>query len=116
MGVSLCVPRAARAIPAVGSTFPGCREGLKVQAHPEVPAAHGPGQCSWLSSQPSCGSKPSLSLTPTGALGAQSPFCKLAPLWEALGQPGLGLQLGWQNPNGLKHTENKLTSTRIQHS
>lgn len=95
-GVSLCVPKAASAIPAAGSTLPGCRKGLAPGCRDTLRCQQhmGPGQSSWLSSQPSCGSKPSLILTPRGALGAKSPFCKLAPFWEALGQTSLGLQLG----------------------
>lgn len=97
MGVSLCVPRAASVISAAESTFPGCREGLASGRRDTLRCQQhmGRGQCSWLSSQPS------LILTPTGALGAK--FCKLAPFWEALGQPGLQLgHAGMAEPQWIK--------------
>lgn len=78
------------------------RGGLEVQGHPEVPAAHGPGQCSWLNSQPSCGSKPSLILTPTGALGAKSPFLQTCSFMGSTGTTWPWLAAGMAEPQWIK--------------
>lgn len=71
------------------------RAGPRVQGHTEVPPAQGTRAIQlvklsallWLKAQPYLN-------PPQVLLGAKSPFCKLAPFWEALGQPGLGSQLG----------------------